>query len=149
MKKLIAGLALVLVSLSAQAKDRLEVYTDYDIGKEIITVTTVKVDANMGDVYLAGLKESWVKAVTIQKEMGYIKNYRIFASELPQSGDFNMLLVVYFDSAADLEPNQERYQAFMKKWGEANQKRSQEISAKYPEVRTLTGEYRFREIIMK
>lgn len=37
----------------------------------------------------------------------------------------------------------------MQKWSEKDQEKSNEISAKYPEVRTLTGEYRFREIIMK
>ena len=60
-----------------------------------------------------------------------------------------MLLVVIFSSSADLEPNKERYGTFMKKWSEADQKMSNEITAKYPEVRTLTGEYRMREIILK
>ncbi|MFT7506721.1 MAG: hypothetical protein ACI8ZZ_002555, partial [Gammaproteobacteria bacterium] len=39
--------------------------------------------------------------------------------------------------------------AFMKKWSESDEKMSNEISAKYPEVRTLTGEYRMREIMLK
>ena len=37
----------------------------------------------------------------------------------------------------------------MKKWSEADEKMSNEISAKYPEVRTITGEYQLREIMMK
>jgi len=60
-----------------------------------------------------------------------------------------MLLVVTFNSAADMEPSKKKYAAFMKKWSKKDQKKSNEISAKYPEVRTLTGEYRFREIILK
>jgi len=138
-----------LLSYSVVAKDRLEIYEDYDLGTEIIAMTTVKIDANMGDVYLAGLRESWVKAVKIQKELGYIKNWKIYGSDLSVSGDFNMLLVVTFNSAADMEPSKKKYAAFMKKWSKKDQKKSNEISAKYPEVRTLTGEYRFREIILK
>jgi hypothetical protein len=149
MKYGILILLCIFIGFSAVAKDRLEIYEDYDLGKEIITMTTVRIDPNMGDVYLAGLRESWVKAVKIQKELGFIKDWKIYGSDLAVSGDFNMLLMVYFDNAEDLEPSKKKYAAFMKKWGEKNQKKSQKISATYPEVRELTGEYRLREIIMK
>jgi hypothetical protein len=35
------------------------------------------------DIYLAGLQDSGVKAVNIQKELGFIKNWKIYASDLP------------------------------------------------------------------
>ncbi|ARD23127.1 MULTISPECIES: hypothetical protein [Shewanella] len=147
-KTLIIALC-VLFSSSVFSKDRLEVYEDYDLGSEIMMMTTVKVDPNMGDIYLAGLRSSWVKAVNIQKELGFIKDWKIYGSDLATSGDFNMLLVVTFDNAADIEPNKEKYKQFMQKWSDSDEKMSNEISAKYPEVRTLTGEYRMREIILK
>ncbi len=149
MKNTLITLLCVLFSYSVVAKDRLEIYEDYDLGTEITMMTTVKIDPNMGDVYLAGLRESWVKAVKIQKDLGYIKDWKIYGSDLSVSGNFNMLLMVTFDSAADLEPSKKKYAAFMKKWSEKDEKKSNEISAKYPEVRTLTGEYRLREIILK
>jgi hypothetical protein len=149
MKNGLIVLFCLLFSYSVVAKDRLEVYEDYDLGSEIMTMTTVKIDPNMGDVYLAGLQNSWVKAVKIQKELGFIKDWKIYGSDLSVSGDFNMLLIVTFNNAADLEPSKKKYAAFMKKWSEEDQKRSNKISAKYPEVRTLTGEYRMREIIFK
>ena len=149
MKKILITLLCVVFSSFLVAKDRLEIYDDYDLGSEIMVITTVKVDANMEDVYLAGLSHSWVKAVKIQKELGSIKDWKIYRSDLPMSGDFNMVLVVTMANSADIEPNKARYEAFMKKWSESDQKMSNEISAKYPEVRTLTGEYRLREIIMK
>ena len=149
MKYGLLKLLCLLIGFSAVAKDRLEIYEDYDLGKEIITMTTVKIDPNMEDVYLAGLRESWVKAVKIQKELGFIKDWKIYGSDLSVSGDFNMVLMVMFDNAEDLEPSKKKYASFMKKWGEKNQKKSQKISAKYPEVRQLTGEYRLREIMMK
>ncbi|WP_397471051.1 hypothetical protein [Rheinheimera sp.] len=149
MKKILIALLSIVFSCTLQAKDRLEVYKDYDLGTEIMTVTTVKVDPNMGDVYLAGLQNSWVKAVKIQKELGYIKDWKIYGSDLPNSGDFNMLLVVTFNNSADLEPNKKKYDAFMKKWTEADEKMSNEIAAKYADVRKLTGEYQLREIMLK
>ncbi|MEH8018004.1 hypothetical protein MN202_12215 [Rheinheimera muenzenbergensis] len=149
MKKILIALLSIAFSCTLQAKDRLEVYKDYDLGTEIMTITTVKVDPNMGDVYLAGLKNSWIKAVKLQKELGFIKDWKIYGSDLPNSGEFNMLLVVTFNSSADLEPSKKKYDAFMKKWSEADEKMSNETAAKYPEVRTLTGEYQMREIMMK
>jgi hypothetical protein len=138
-----------MFSFTTLAQERLEVYQDYDLGTEITVMTTVNVDANMGDIYLAGLRNSWVKAVNVQKELGSIKDWKILVSDLPQSGEFNMILMVMFDSAADLEPSKKKYTAFMKKWSEEARKQSNQISAKYPEVRTITGEYRMREIILK
>jgi len=149
MKNGLITLLCILFSYSVVEKDRLEVYEDYDLGTEITAITTVKIDPNMGDVYLAGLRESWVKAVKIQKELGYIKDWKIYGSDLSVSGDFNMMLMVTFESAADLEPSKKKYAEFMKKWSDKDEKESNEITAKYPEVRTLTGEYRLREIIMK
>jgi hypothetical protein len=140
---------MLLVSLNVVAQDRLEIFKDYDLGKEVLSVTTVKVDPNMEDVYLAGLTKSWIKAVKIQKDLGHIKDWNIWASELPQSGDFNLVLTVTFENSQDLDPNKEKYDKFMKVWGEENQKISEETSAKYPEVRELTGEYRLRKIIFK
>ncbi len=149
MRIVLVTLCCLLFSFSVVAKDRLEVYEDYDLGTEIMTMTTVKIDPNMTDVYLAGLRNSWVKAVKIQKSLGYIKDWKIYGSDLSVSGDFNMVLMVMFDNAADLEPSKKKYAAFMKKWGKENEKKSNKIAAKYPEVRTLTGEYRMREIILK
>ncbi len=142
-------LLMLIVSLNVVAQDRLEMFKDYDLSKEVLSVTTVKVDPNMEDVYLAGLTKSWIKAVKIQKDLGHIKDWNIWASELPQSGDFNLVLTVTFESSKDLDPNKAKYDKFMKIWGEENQKISQETSAKYPEVRELTGEYRLRKIIFK
>ncbi|MFT6734799.1 MAG: hypothetical protein ACJAS9_003001 [Polaribacter sp.] len=149
MTKILITLAFAVFSSLSIAKDRLEIYEDYDVGTEIRMVTTVKVDPNMEDIYLAGLSQSWVKAVKIQKELGFIKDWKIFSSDLPMSGDFNMLLVVTLASGADMEPNKAKYDAFIKKWSESDKQIVREISAKYPEVRTLTGEYRMREIMLK
>jgi hypothetical protein len=41
----------------------------------------------------------------VAKKLGQIESYSIFRSDLPQSGDFNLLLIVKFADTADLAPN--------------------------------------------
>ena len=140
---------LVLVCFAGIASADLEIWTDYDVSEGVSNVTTVKVDSNMIDKYLEGLRSSWVPANKVLMEQGQIKDYGIYVSEMPNGGDFNVILVVRFESAADLQPNKEQYEAFMKAWGEENQKKSDQIVLTYPDIRTITGEYLFREITMK
>ena len=144
---LLAAVMLVLGSGSAWAQ--LDPYKDYDISDAVWSMTTVKVDPNMGDDYLEGLRKTWVAASKVAKELGHIADYAIFRSDLPQSGDFNLMLVVKFDNTADLAPNQAKYEAFMKKWGEKRVKQTREITKDYPSMREITGEYLVREITIK
>ena len=81
--------------------------------------------------------------------MGQIEGYWIHVSELPNSGDFNVVLGVDFKNSASLQPDKSKYDAFMKKWGEENQKRSDEIVLTYPGIREITGEYMMRFITFK
>ena len=118
---------LVLICCGSVASADLEIWTDYDVSDGVSNVTTVKVDSNMIDKYLEGLRSSWVPANEVLKEQGRIKDYGIYVSELPNGGDFNVILVVRFESSADMQPNKEQYEAFMKAWGKENQEKSDKI----------------------
>ena len=142
-------MAILLFGFAVNANAQLEPYADYDVSDTVWSVTTVRVDPNMGDYYLERLKETWVKSNQIAKELGHIVDYAIYRSQLPLSGDFNLFLVVEFENGASLEPNQERYNAFMEKWGEENQAKSDEIVKDYPSMRTITGQYNTRKITIK
>jgi len=142
-------LATLLATVSVPGIAELKIFKDYDLGKEVYSMSTIKVDSNMGDVYLEGLRETWVKSNDIAKELGHIKDYAIYSSELPASGAFNLVLLVTYEDSENLEPNKARYNAFMKRWGEKREKESRAISAEYPKVREIVGEYRLREIKMK
>lgn len=144
---ILAGLILALGASSASAQ--LDPWKDYDISDAVWSVTTVKVDANMGDDYLEGLKATWVASNEVAKELGQIESYCIFRSDLPQSGHFNLLLIVKFKNTADLAPNKADYEAFMEKWGEEREKQTREIVKDYPSMRDITGEYLMREITIK
>jgi hypothetical protein len=140
---------LVLTGFASIASADLEAWTDYEIGSVLSNVTTVKVDSNMIDKYLEGLKATWAPANDVAVELGQIESYGIYVSELANSGDFNVILVVRMKDAADMQPDQSEYEAFMKKWGEENQKLSEKVVMTYPDIRTITGEYLMREITFK
>ncbi len=140
--------ASVMLALSGVAAADLEPWTDYTISENLSNVTTVKVDSNMIDKYLAGLKQTWVTGNEVAKELGQIEDYAIYVSDLPNSGDFNVVLVVTFKDSASLQPDKAKYDAFMEKWGEDMQKKTDEIVLTYPDIRTITGEYYLREITM-
>ena len=140
---------IVLAGFAGTASADLDPWTDYDISSGVSNVTTVKVDSNMIDKYLEGLKATWAPSNDVAVELGQIEGYNIYVSELANSGDFNVILVVRMKDAADMQPNQDDYDAFMKKWGEENQKLSDKIVVTYPGMRTITGEYLMREITFK
>ena len=146
-RQLIGGL--VLAGLASVAVADLEPYEDYDIGTMVSSVTTVKVDANMIDKYLEGLRDTWVTGNEVAMELGQIESYSIYVSELAESGDFNVVLVVRMASIADMEPSKEKYDAFMAKWGTENEEKTDEIVQTYPDIREITGEYLLREITIK
>ena len=147
LRYVLAGIA--LTGFASVASADLDAWTDYDISSGVSNVTTVNVDSNMIDKYLEGLKATWAPANDVAVELGQIEGYNIYVSELANSGDFNVVLVVRMKDAADMQPNQPDYEAFMKKWGEENQKLSDKIVVTYPDIRTITGEYLMREITFK
>ena len=147
LRHVLVGFALTAFASVATAD--LEPWTDYDISSGVSNVTTVKVDSNMVDKYLEGLKATWAPANDVAVELGQIEGYNIYVSQLANSGDFNVILVVRMKDAADMQPNQEDYDAFMKKWSEAAQKQSDKLVMSYPDIRTITGEYLMREITFK
>jgi hypothetical protein len=105
--------------------------------------------SNMSDAYLEGLKTTWVASNEVAKKLGQIEDYHIYRSDLRESGNFNLLLVVKFKNTEMLAPNKARYDAFMKEWGEERSKKSTETSQRaYPAMSDITGEYNLRDITL-
>lgn len=148
MKTIVGGLAMMFVTSAAFAD--LEPWQDYEVSDAVYSVTAVKVDPNMDDAYLEGIKQTWAASNAVAKELGQIEDYWIYRSDLPQSGDFNLLLVIKFANTADLAPNKERYDAFIEAWGQANADAATDYAQKnYPAMRKITGDYMMREITLK
>ena len=140
---------LLLLAISQSLVAQLEPYTDFDISDELWNITLVKVDPNMGNDYLEGLRDSWIAANKVAKELGQIEDFAIYRSELQNSGDVNLFLVVEFANSDQLDPNKEEYDKFMAAWGTANRDKTREIVKNYPSMREITGEYLVRKIDVK
>ena len=147
LRHFIAGM--IFTALSGTALADLDAWTDYDISEGVSNVTTIKVDSNMIDKYLEGLATTWAPSNDVAVELGQIKGYNIYVSDLPNSGDFNVILVTQMENAAALQPSKDRFDAFMAKWSKENQKKSDAVVVTYPNIRTITGEYLMREITFK
>ena len=132
--------ALFLSFFAQTALAQLEPFKDYDVSDELWNITFIKVAPNMGDDYLEGLKETWVASNKVAKELGQIEDFAIYRSQLAASGDVNLFLVTKFANNDQLKPSKERYEAFMKAWGAANEDRTREITKDYPAMRDITGE---------
>jgi hypothetical protein len=128
----------------------LEIYKDYDVSDSFWSVQTVKVKSNMIDAYLEGLKKTWISSCEVSKSLGQVEGCRIFVSDLPDSGDFNVVLVTMFKNDEMAAPNKARYDAFVSKFGAAQIKSTTEQAQRdYPAMREITGDYRLREITLK
>jgi len=145
---ILLGLSMVLGTTVALAD--FDEFKDYTRSESVLDVTTIKVKSNMDDVYLEWLKRTWVDSMEVQKKLGYIEDYHIYVSDLPSSGNFNMMLVIKFKNDSMFTPNKARYDAFMKEWGAERNKKTTEIAQRdYPAMREITGEYHMREVTMK
>ncbi len=134
---------------SHAALAQLTPFEDYDVSSELWNITLVQVNPNRGEDYLEGISKTWAAANAVAKELGHIEDYKIYQSVLPQSGDANLFLVVKFKDSSQLEPNKERYDAFMEAWGEDRVEQNREITQDYPSMRKIKGEYLVREITLK
>lgn len=149
MKTICRLLALSLLLSAATVSAQLKPYTDYEPAEAVSHISTIRVQANMIDDYLEGIRSTWVASNRVAKELGHIQDYAVYVSELPSSGDFNIVLVVRYAKGEDMQPSRERYDAFMKAWGSANEGKVREIVKNYPAMREITGEYVLREITFK
>ena len=149
--RILLSLIVVAFAFSASiAHADLEPWKDYEPSEEVWSVTTVRVKPNLHDAYLEGLAQTWAAGNEVAKELGQIEDWAIYRSSLPESGDFNLLLVVKFKNSEDMQPNKEAYEAFMAKWGEERAKETTEYAQKnYPAMRKITGQYVMRKITLK
>ena len=147
-KSLLSLVAVLVIPGLAMAD--LTPWEDYEVSDAVWSVTTVKVDSNMGDAYLEGLRETWIPGNKIAMELGQIEDWAIYRSDLPESGDFNLMLVIKFANTEDLAPNKAEYERFMEAFTQELADSTTEYAQKnYPAMRELTGQYLMRKIDIK
>lgn len=125
---------------------------DYTVSNEVHSISTVKVEANRVDHYLAGLSRGWIPGNELSIEMGMLKDYKIYVSELENSGHFNVMLVRVFENAAQRSMLQDpdRMAAFRERMEAIlSEAESFQITEGYTQIREINGEYLMREVVME
>lgn len=143
---LTVSFALGGIAVPVAAEEDFGFFNGYQISQAVYSMTTIKVHAGKGDEYLEGLRQTWAATQEIAKDLGHIEDYRIYTSDLPDMGHFNMLLVVKMSSGSSLDPSKKRYDAFRKAFSKAKRDAVEETAKSYPELRTIAGEYLMREL---
>ena len=146
--KYIFGAAVAALALSAaSASAQVEVWEDYKPSDTVWSITMVDLDPGTQDIYLEGLRNTWVAANEVAKELGHISDYAIYSNQFGGGADFDLMLVIEMANTSDLAPNQDRYNAFMEAWGQEQMDSSNEtVRGLYNEIRTIQGEYLVRRI---
>lgn len=140
------GLAIMAAPASAQ----LQPWQDYEASDSVWVVTHVDLDPGTMGIYLEGLKSTWIAANDVAKELGQIKDYAIYSNQFGADEDFDLVLVIEMDSTDDIAPNRQRYEEFLKAWGQANiDKSNEKVLELYNKIRRIKGTYLLRQIEVK
>lgn len=146
-------IALLALAVPAEAQPPSMTYgEDYTFDGEVHNISTVKVAPNRIGHYLAGLSRSWVMANEVAMEMGLMEDYGIYVSELPNGGDFNVMLVTTFENAAQrsLLDDADRAAEFNRRVEERlSESETFEITEGYTQIRSIVGDYLMREVQME
>ena len=133
MKKLL--LLPVLLSMVASA----EIYDDFTPSQEPMELTVVAVQPNYVDTYLTNLNRTWVRAMNVQKKLGYVEDFNVLTS-LSVADTPNVWITVQYKDLASMQQTEEKNKAveaeLEKMYGD-NEVELEEISKGYEEIRKM------------
>mgnify|MGYP000019867257 FL=1 len=115
-----------------------EVYKDYEPSEQFIQLTVVAVEPNYLDNYIVNLKKTWVRAMEIQKELGYVVDYGVFTSDNANSP--NVWLTITYENMAAMQPSEEKYNKVNEVLAERykeTEDQLDEIAKGYEEIRKM------------
>ncbi|MEO0871022.1 MAG: hypothetical protein AAFY19_03550 [Pseudomonadota bacterium] len=145
--KTLAAAAVMAATLpmAAPAAAQMEIYENYEPAEQVTELTFVKVEEGQEENYVEGLKSTWVAANKISQEQGVITSFGIYS--VPYKDDYNMILRVTFPSGEMLQPNKERYMAFLEAYGKANIDQGNDTVLKvYNDIRKIQSVTLMREV---
>ncbi|MDC1013294.1 hypothetical protein OAQ51_02650 [Gammaproteobacteria bacterium] len=137
MKKLI--LLPLLLTMFASA----EIYEDFTPSQEPMELTVVAVQPNYVDTYLTNLNRTWVRAMNVQKKLGYVEDFNVWTS-LSVADSPNVWITVQYKDLASMQPTKEKNKAveaeLEKLYGD-NEVELEEISKGYEEIRKMIAHH--------
>jgi hypothetical protein len=104
MKKLIS-IAALLTTLVFAPLTTAEIWKDYGLSEEITELTVVSVKPNYVDAYLTRLKKTWVSSMEIQKDMGVVMDYNVWAANV--AAQPNVFLTVTYKNMGAMQGSKE------------------------------------------
>lgn len=137
MKKLIS-IAALLTTLVFAPLTTAEIWKDYGLSEEVTELTVVSVKPNYVDAYLTRLKKTWVSSMEIQKDMGVVMDYNVWAANV--AAQPNVFLTVTYKNMDAMQGSKEGYDALMKAMTErfnADQDEQEELAQGYEDYREI------------
>jgi len=137
MKKLIS-IAALLTTLVFAPLTTAEIWKDYGLSEEVTELTVVSVKPNYVDAYLTRLKKTWVSSMEIQKDMGVVIDYNVWAANV--AAQPNVFLTVTYKNMGAMQGSKEGYDALMKAMTErfnADQDEQEELAQGYEDYREI------------
>jgi len=130
---------------------QLQNWIDFETSDEVNFISTTKVSENMIPYYFEGLRKTWLPSMKYQKEKGYIKDYKVFVSDLPNSGDFNVMTWISFTNDAATRGSAERSKEIRDYMNTLSklEERQAVVTTQYPNLRKIVGQYRLRSVTFK
>ena len=104
MKKLLLLPALMTMFAAA------EIYEDFTPSQEPMELTVVAVQPNYVDTYLTNLNRTWVRAMNVQKKLGYVEDFNVWTS-LSVADTPNVWITVQYKDLASMQQTEEKNKA--------------------------------------
>ena len=127
-----------------------EIYKDYEPSEEFIQLTVVAVEPNYLDDYIVNLKKTWVRAMEVQKELGYVVDYGVFTSDNANSP--NVWLTITYENMAAMQPSEEQYNkvnAELEKRYKETEDELNTIAKGYEEIRKMVDNQIINRVVFK
>jgi len=108
------------------------------LSEEVTELTVVSVKPNYVDAYLTRLKKTWVSSMEIQKDMGVVMEYNVWAANV--AAQPNVFLTVTYKDMGAMQGSKEGYEALMKAMTErfnADQDEQEELAQGYEDYREI------------
>ena len=122
----------------------------WNVGESVYQISTIDLEPNVDAQYLNQMKRTWGSNMEVLKADGLVEEYHIFKSINQYDGDFDLLLMVKYKNLAMFDSNKKNN----KQWDDVREKmrkkisqdQTQEITSKFPAVRTILDQKLMREI---
>ena len=134
---------LLLVPLLFTILAGAEIYEDFTPSQEPMELTVVAVQPNYVETYLTNLNRTWVRAMNVQKKLGYVESFNVWTS-LSVADSPNVWITVQYKDLASMQQTEEKSKAveaeLEKMYGD-NEVELEEISKGYEEIRKMVAHH--------